>query len=648
MAMDALKDLLRAEAQENPQSLAGLVKDVAVLVKLVRNPGKQPTEPKFKKVKLSNATISRVLSRPGALDVMTACGFVADATGESLEQTDTSASAAAVLLHTADAVESVQHTLQELHWLHESRGGVPSLATQPWVAADAAMALVKACLTALHAPGDPGAAEKVGWVQRLHVALTAPELVETRAIVMQHSSVVVTAVRRVALALVHAGVDVPSLVAANKCLAHLAPPGDPRTVDSRVDFCFAYLEASLPADDESMELSLRLTRERLLESVIEALGAFSEVGIRCGVLRQPLTIEYQHETGQDAGGLRRQFFDLFTSELAASALWTRTAAGGLRPADEAALRPSGAPTYAMRPGHMEACGRVCGMALYQELHRRRDSTMLDGREEPPYLLGSAFARYFVRVVQHDLPASLPELQAELANETEEASPDFRAGAQILEQGVSQSGLLDQTFVRAVGDVEVPLVDGGAAINVTDENKHAWLEALLRAELLESFHEAATHFRKGLVDVIGLARAETRTNVDIARWTTPHFCLLSAEELQRQWSGAPVNREFVDELRREAVVHAEVHEQAEWLWEVMLSVDDEMRAKVFRFITGSSRRPCTGPVQFRIGPKEGGDGAYPFAHACASQLDVPAYTSQAVLRERLEAATLAAHDKFTDL
>ncbi len=44
-------------------------------------------------------------------------------------------------------------------------------------------------------------------------------------------------------------------------------------------------------------------------------------GVRCGVLRQELTIEYAGESGEDAGGLRRQFFDQFTTELKASPLW---------------------------------------------------------------------------------------------------------------------------------------------------------------------------------------------------------------------------------------------------------------------------------------------------------------------------------------
>ena len=145
-----------------------------------------------------------------------------------------------------------------------------------------------------------------------------------------------------------------------------------------------------------------------------------QVGVRCGVLRQELRIEYAGEEGQDAGGLRRQFFDLFSTELAQSQLWTQTAAGGLRPADSAARRGGAAAAAALRP-HMETAGRVCGMALYQELHSARSTSSVHhllaaaGGEanQAPNLLGTAFARYFVRAVQHDPPSSLAELQAEL-------------------------------------------------------------------------------------------------------------------------------------------------------------------------------------------------------------------------------------------
>eukprot|EP00966_Prymnesium_polylepis_P083470 1933421-Prymnesium_polylepis.1 len=103
-----------------------------------------------------------------------------------------------------------------------------------------------------------------------------------------------------------------------------------------------------------MELRLRLVKDDLINSTIDALSCFSETGVRCGVLKQELTIEYQGEEGQDAGGLRRQFFDMFTGEVRKSPLWKQTATGSLCPVDKAALR--GAAAAGSRQ-HMEACGR---------------------------------------------------------------------------------------------------------------------------------------------------------------------------------------------------------------------------------------------------------------------------------------------------
>ena len=123
------------------------------------------------------------------------------------------------------------------------------------------------------------------------------------------------------------------------------------------------------------------------------------------------------------------------------------------------------------------------------------------------LLGDPLSRHFIRVVQHDPPASLEELQAELRAETLEGEADYRAGPQILAQSLAESGLEGETFVRASGGREVPLVEGGAEVPVTNENKAEWLQRLLRSELVDSLAPAAAHFRRGLLQVVGLRDAD---------------------------------------------------------------------------------------------------------------------------------------------
>ena len=96
------------------------------------------------------------------------------------------------------------------------------------------------------------------WVGRLHHVLSEPAMRECRSVVEENGRFAAQTVREVVLAQIrNGGHDVSGLVLANKCFALLQPPGDKRTLESRLDFCYACLEAALPEDDEQMELKAR-------------------------------------------------------------------------------------------------------------------------------------------------------------------------------------------------------------------------------------------------------------------------------------------------------------------------------------------------------------------------------------------------------
>ena len=261
LAIASVRQVARAAAAARPDDLAALAKDVGVLAKLLRNPAENPEEPKFRKVKLSNATVARVLAHTGVRDVIIACGFSEDGTGECLELSDLSEPAVGLLLRAVASVEEVQLMLQELSWLHAARKEVPKLDGKPWNVDTAAREVVQACLGSLHAPWRrTDVTHKIVFVQQLHLILSTPGMRECRAAVEALKSVAVPALRRVALELIHLGaLDVSALVQANRCLALLWPAGDASTLAGRLEFCSACLEAALPPDDEPMELRLRLT-----------------------------------------------------------------------------------------------------------------------------------------------------------------------------------------------------------------------------------------------------------------------------------------------------------------------------------------------------------------------------------------------------
>ena len=104
----------------------------------------------------------------------------------------------------------------------------------------------------------------------------------------------VPTVREVILQLIRNGAhDLHTLVLANKCFALLWPPGQKRTLDGRLDFCYACLDAALPEDDEVQELKLKLVKDDVLGSTISTLTSFSEMGIRCANANNPSGRETQ-------------------------------------------------------------------------------------------------------------------------------------------------------------------------------------------------------------------------------------------------------------------------------------------------------------------------------------------------------------------
>ena len=84
-----------------------------------------------------------------------------------------------------------------------------------------------------------------------------------------------------------------------------------------------------------------------------------------------------------------------------------------------------------------------------------------------------------------------------------------------------------------------------------------------------------------------------------------------------------------------------HEVVEWFWDIVLNdFTDEQQRKLLTFATGSDRAPITGleDIEFIIGiegEKEDEDQEkLPTAHTCFNQLDLPEYTSEEQVKERL--------------
>jgi E3 ubiquitin-protein ligase HUWE1 len=82
---------------------------------------------------------------------------------------------------------------------------------------------------------------------------------------------------------------------------------------------------------------------------------------------------------------------------------------------------------------------------------------------------------------------------------------------------------------------------------------------------------------------------------------------------------------------------------QWFWRAVRSFDQEERAKLLQFATGTSKVPLEGfshlqgiggKQKFQIHKDFGDVSRLPSAHTCFNQIDLPLYESYEQLKERL--------------
>ena len=90
-------------------------------------------------------------------------------------------------------------------------------------------------------------------------------------------------------------------------------------------------------------------------------------------------------------------------------------------------------------------------------------------------------------------------------------------------------------------------------------------------------------------------------------------------------------------------------QVIWFWKIIESYSEEMRARLLQFVTGSSRVPlqgfkalqgstgAAGPRLFTLHLVEVDTNNLPKAHTCFNRLDLPPYTSEEKMSEKLTQA-----------
>ena len=188
------------------------------------------------------------------------------------------------------------------------------------------------------------------------------------------------------------------------------------------------------------------------------------------------------------------------------------------------------------------------------------------------------------------------------------------------------------------ETDAELVPGGSDVAVTRENLNDYLH-LLRQHNLKKIQPQMQSLSEGFLQIVSSAAAP----------------LLLAVELQERIAGRQdIN---VDYLRQHTIYEGLTEDSciAKYFWEALRSFTNEQRSLFLRFVWGRSTLPPS-PEEFTekfcislmrrsedLGEDLSEDRVLPHAHTCGFQIELPQYSSEKIMREKLLYAITNCHD-----
>ncbi|BFZ57287.1 E3 ubiquitin-protein ligase tom1 [Savitreella phatthalungensis] len=355
-------------------------------------------------------------------------------------------------------------------------------------------------------------------------------------------------------------------------------------------------------------LSLNVRREMVF------LDSYQKLYFKNGdeIKYSKLNIRFAGEEGVDAGGVTREWFQVLAKQMFDPnyALFVPVNS------DRNTYHPN--KLSGINPEHLsffKFVGRIVGKALY------------DGR-----LLDCHFSRPVYRKMLGK-NVSLKDMET-LDLEY------YKSLRWMLDNDITD--VITETFSVDTDDFgeqkTIDLVPSGREIAVTEENKHDYVAKVTEYRLLDSVREQLDHFMQGFSDIIpgDLVAIFTEQEIELLISGLPD---IDADD----WRN---NTEYQNYTASAA--------QIQWFWRCVRGMDDEERARLLQFCTGSARLPIEGFAhlegmhgvqRFNIHRAYGQANRLPQSHTCFNQLDLPEYESYEQLKQALMTAISEGNEGF---
>ncbi|KAM7001917.1 LOW QUALITY PROTEIN: E3 ubiquitin-protein ligase SMURF2 [Passerculus sandwichensis] len=314
-----------------------------------------------------------------------------------------------------------------------------------------------------------------------------------------------------------------------------------------------------------------------------------------------LMIKFRGEEGLDYGGVAREWLYLLSHEM------LNPYYGLFQYSRDDIYTLQINPDSAVNPEHLSYfhfVGRIMGMAVFHGHY-------IDGGFTLPFykqLLGKPITLDDMELVDPDLHNSL---------------------VWILENDIT--GVLDHTFCvehNAYGEIiQHELKPNGKSIPVTEENKKEYVRLYVNWRFLRGIEAQFLALQKGFNEVI------------------PQHLLKTFDEKELELIICGLGKIDVNDWKANTrLKHCTPDSNiVKWFWKAVELFDEERRARLLQFVTGSSRVPlqgfkalqgAAGPRLFTIHQIDASTNNLPKAHTCFNRIDIPAYESYEKLYEKL--------------
>lgn len=320
-------------------------------------------------------------------------------------------------------------------------------------------------------------------------------------------------------------------------------------------------------------------------------------------LKKRLMIKFDGEEGLDYGGVSREFFFLLSHEMFNPfyCLFEYSAH------DNYTIQIN--PNSGINPEHLnyfKFIGRVVGLGVF---HRR----FLDA-----FFVGALYKMMLrKKVVLQDMEG----VDADVYNSLKWTLDN------------SIDGVLDLTFSaddERFGEVvTLDLKPNGRDIEVTDENKKEYIDKYTQWRIVDRVQEQFKAFMDGFNELI------------------PEDLVTVFDERELELLIGGIAEIDIEDWKKHTDYrgYQESDEVIQWFWKCVSEWDNEQRARLLQFTTGTSRIPVNGfkdlqgsdgPRRFTI-EKAGESQQLPKSHTCFNRVDLPPYIGYDSMKQKLTLA-----------